>query len=413
MNSVSVQAKPQNTVKGFMLTLMSGILGLKIVFQALIQILEGQLAKDVGDTLEKVPKSIRRQLLMIVGVRGFLHNNQLFASSAQKLTSSMLSYLEKSNTLAETLPVKAIDFNEINPEIFFDECIRNPQPLVIKNFPFTAYKKWSLDWFVEHCADSKVILTNLDPNSDQGNYVGTLSELKDKEKLIYIHNSEHLLLQNPELFGDLNIDGIESLTQWKFICAQIFLGSRKKTGTAYHCARVTNFFYMIEGQKKWTFVDPRNSLLLYPYLVPGNSYQECLVSGLNDDDDFEQFPLYRYCPRLEVTLEPGDVLFNPSWWWHSVQNITEETIGVSSRWSYVCETNNLFSALMELTLARHLDRRSVIEGLLSKHWDTRGRVKSSGYNQNNFAPSVFEANSHSEKTRAEKKSGIARMAWLS
>ncbi|MDJ0598567.1 MAG: cupin-like domain-containing protein [Crocosphaera sp.] len=407
-----VEVKSQKTLKGFILTTVLGFRGLKTVLRGLIQAFNGQLADDVGDTLSKVPKSIRRKLLLILSLRGSLHNNQLFANKAQKLASEMLLYLETSKAEAKTLPVPKISFYDIRQETFFDQYIRNPQPLVIKDFPFTAYERWSLDWFIEHCGDSEVILTSMDADSNKNNYVGTLSELKNKEKLIYVHNSEHLLLQNPELFKDLNLNALESLTKWKFICAQIFLGSKMKTGATYHCARVTNFFYMIKGKKTWTFVDPRNSLLLYPYLTPGNAYQDSLVPGFNDNEDFENFPLYRYCPRLQVTLESGDILLNPSWWWHSVRNVTEETIGVSSRWSYVCETNNLFSALMEVTPGRHLDRRTVIEGLLSKDWDTRGRVKSSEYNQDNFVPSMFEINSHSEEVADAKKSGLAQKAWF-
>ena len=402
-------SKPNRTFKGFILAAMAGMAGLKMVLKGALQALDGRLSDDVGDTLDKVPKSIRRQLMVILGARGLLHNNKLFTSRAKKLTDLTLSFLDKSDAEAKILPVPQILFDDIRWDTFYEQYLRDARPVVIKGFPFTAHEKWSLDWFIKHCGDSEVIFTDMDTGH---NYVGSMSELKDTEKSLYVHNSEQLLLQNPQLLEDLNLASIESLFKWRFICAQVFLGSSTQTGTSFHCARVTNFFYMVKGRKRWTFVDPRNTLLLYPYLTPGNAYQDCLVSGVNDDEDFKHFPLYRRCPRFQVTLEPGDLLLNPSWWWHSIQNLTEETIGVSSRWSHISELNSLFSALMELTPGRHLDRRAVIEALLSKGWDTRGRIKSSKYNEGSFEPSMFESNSHSEEVAIAKKSGVARMSWF-
>ena len=42
--------------------------------------------------------------------------------------------------------------------------------------------------------------------------------------------------------------------------------------------------------------------------------------------------LYATLPRFCVTLEPGDALLSPSWWWHRVENLARVNVGVSSRW---------------------------------------------------------------------------------
>ena len=64
----------------------------------------------------------------------------------------------------------------------------------------------------------------------------------------------------------------------------------------------------------------------------------------------EETPLYRYCPRYTVELEPGDMLLNPPWWYHAVQNLSETTVGVSTRWlgpffSPRKNTNHLYTFL--------------------------------------------------------------------
>ncbi|RYH19390.1 hypothetical protein EON65_26145 [archaeon] len=42
---------------------------------------------------------------------------------------------------------------------------------------------------------------------------------------------------------------------------------------------------------------------------------------------FQAFPLFQYCPVYGTVLDEGDVLFNPPYWWHSIRNVTETTVG--------------------------------------------------------------------------------------
>ena len=41
----------------------------------------------------------------------------------------------------------------------------------------------------------------------------------------------------------------------------------------------------------------------------------------------QAFPLFQYCPVYSTVLDEGDVLFNPPYWWHSIRNVTETTVG--------------------------------------------------------------------------------------
>ena len=72
-------------------------------------------------------------------------------------------------------------------------------------------------------------------------------------------------------------------------------------------AGVFNMFYMIEGQKKWYFVDPYDGYLIYPFVVPG------VAAGFAgilypDEGNLKDFPLAEYCPYYTTTLKEGDVL---------------------------------------------------------------------------------------------------------
>lgn len=110
---------------------------------------------------------------------------------------------------------------------------------------------------------------------------------------------------------------------------QLFVG-REGTGTAFHHAAVYNWFYQIDGKKHWWFVDPYDSYLIYPIYLLGRAAG---ASAILFPDEFNPtFNLFPYCPVYSAVLDPGDVLFNPPWWWHAIKNVTPTTVAVASRW---------------------------------------------------------------------------------
>ncbi len=114
--------------------------------------------------------------------------------------------------------------------------------------------------------------------------------------------------------------------------AQFFIG-KKGTGSAMHYAAAWNFFYMVDGTKKWFFVDPADFYLAYPEFTSG-SQAGMLFASYPDSYREDLFPAFKYCPYYSVELKPGDVLLNPAYWGHGVRNITEKSVGIASRWSH-------------------------------------------------------------------------------
>jgi len=49
------------------------------------------------------------------------------------------------------------------------------------------------------------------------------------------------------------------------------------------------------------------------------------------DPDFKAHPLFQYIDGYRVKLNPGDILYNPPYWWHTVRNLSH-SIGVGYRW---------------------------------------------------------------------------------
>lgn len=111
---------------------------------------------------------------------------------------------------------------------------------------------------------------------------------------------------------------------------QLFVG-REGTGSPFHHAHVYNWFYQIDGTKKWWFIDPYDSVLAYPLPAFGRAAAMMFVL-FPYEGNLQDFPLFKYCPLYSAELNPGDVLYNPPMWWHAIKNVSPETVAVASRW---------------------------------------------------------------------------------
>ncbi|HEY2514615.1 MAG TPA: cupin-like domain-containing protein [Polyangiaceae bacterium] len=108
-----------------------------------------------------------------------------------------------------------------------------------------------------------------------------------------------------------------------FAAGEIFVGPRATTfGQMHfdsHCVFVMT--YQLFGRKKWNLFAPSESAHLYPTAQPDDWYPH--QSQVNaENPDLEQFPLFAKAKGFSTVLEPGDVLFCPSSWWHDTRNLT-------------------------------------------------------------------------------------------
>jgi hypothetical protein len=76
------------------------------------------------------------------------------------------------------------------------------------------------------------------------------------------------------------------------------------------------------------------------------------------------YPLWKYCPRFEVVLKPGDVLYNPPWYWHRIRNESSPTIGSASRWLILPPARS--NALFDFYLTWHARFFTHVLGLLCR-----------------------------------------------
>jgi len=272
----------------------------------------------------------------------------------------------------EAMPLPEIKIEELSRENIMKISKNFTQPFIIRNLikDFDCVKKWDLDYFEKEYGDINILAfsdTRVSYSREGGsklkkcNNDNNLCSIKEicrgikKGEPIYINNISTLFTVNEKARNELNLDKIDKIINEYFIekkiksqfLSQLFLGG-KNTGTSLHCASNINFFFNIKGEKKWGFIDPK-----YTELIHCQTSDKGLFS-ISPDDYFSTSEDNKFLkiPRYESLLCSGDFLFNPTWYWHAVQNKTVYTIAVANRYTTYQEiptiSNNKFFSFLQL-----------------------------------------------------------------
>ena len=299
------------------------------------------------------------KLKVILFCRYILKEQSLFSDWSESICGNILRRLENQN-ISEgqiNLEVDTYKLKEINSDRFFQEYLLKGKPVVIKRGALDDEDLFSDRYFLEHYGDTKVAIDDVKTGK---RFVRTLKEYlldEDIERLEYIRNSYNFTLENPDFIEQLNprqFDDYMSGAGAKKSCyvgSELFFGKRKKTGTSFHCANGNNLFFMVRGQKQWTFVHPDYTWLMYPILNDPMRYiiSEIIPQVTSIPETIDKiYPLWKYCPKYTVILNPGDILLSPSWYWHNVENITDMTIGMATRWLPINKATNRFLTLLQV-----------------------------------------------------------------
>lgn len=242
------------------------------------------------------------------------------------------------------------EYNQtISPWRFKVHCLF-ARPFVIrggaKNWPAT--KKWNMDFFCEKYPNVKVPFLD-ETNASTSSY----HELTLKEAIDSFRNGQkkyckfsNLLYLVPKLQKDLNYSTINKLkpTISQKGTLQFFLGPGA-IKTRLHCALGHNFFTQIHGVKVWRIYPKRYTQFFLPSL--------CRTPHYISHEEYE-FPHLKDATKdnlshWKVELNSGDILFNPSFLWHTVETPVD-SIAVKSSWASLSSfTYNPVQSLMTLT----------------------------------------------------------------
>jgi len=232
---------------------------------------------------------------------------------------------------ASYAPLPELDGRD--PVAFRRTALRANMPVVLRG----AAKEWPCGhWTPQTLAarfpDEEVLLIDADPDSvpreNFSNRPTTLREVVDDMMsggLDYARFNP-LLQNHPELLHDLDMKWLRSLIHRVRggVNYQLFMGGAG-TATAMHNALSNNLFVQVHGRKKWFIFPPTMSPAMDPPMLRAPYF-------FSKVDPNAREGAAAFAPGYEVVLEPGDVLFNPAFYWHHVENLTH-TIGIGFRWT--------------------------------------------------------------------------------
>lgn len=280
---------------------------------------------------------------------------------------------------SEPLPELTVD--NLTFENAYRISDRFTKPFVVRGLiqDFDCVQLWNLDYFEQEYGDVKVPVFYDDSGS-----IGSINNEKIKKcnsdnnlcdmkticenirngEPLYINNISTLFIESEQARSELNLDKMSDIVNQCFLknstdknlfISQLFLGG-KNTGTSLHCASNINFFFNINGVKRWGFIDSK-----YTSLIKCQTSKNGLYCS-SSDDFFSEDPNNPFLkiPRHEITLYSGDFLYNPAWYWHAVKNESDYTIAVANRYmKYNGElpsfkNNIFFSFLQSFSLGYYL-----------------------------------------------------------
>jgi hypothetical protein len=285
-----------------------------------------------------LPEGILKAYNRIFYLRNLFQDANLFEKELQEIEADLvanLPILDEPESAIETYAASELTMGDL--EQLYKEDIR---PIVIRGFAkdHDCVKLWTPEYFQKLYGAYKIFFTSTEKIFNETGT--TLSDFIDQvlagsKNRAYIENMSDIFNDFPELHEQVGIEKIEKYfgdyASYHRI-AQLFIGGLS-TGAVYHCANELNCFFQIYGHKKWTFVHPKYSIAMGTTLMNKGYFVGSFVKHRSPKGFIEaNTPLYNRIPKLSIVLEPGDVLFNPPWWWHAIDNQTPSTIAVATRW---------------------------------------------------------------------------------
>jgi hypothetical protein len=293
----------------------------------------------------------------MVHLRNILKTPDFMAAFENELLARKYAQLQASPGFDQLDPAKSfIPLPTFRPEELsrehFQALLSDPKtpPIVIKGLvsDSSAVQTWTHEYLLNEFGNVSVVALEFDKD---GSYQAagqdgdnlTLSEiiraqLKGGGKhSYYVNNSAQIFNDYPELVDEIGGGKVLDLFDGHSVntFSQLFVGNVKTWGTNWHQGNDLSCALMINGVKRWYFLDPRLVYVLRPYL---NGPNGMMTKGeVRHAIDFQLLhnPLYAYAPKFVLDLEPGDALIFTKYWPHAVVNVSPFQIMANMRMTEV------------------------------------------------------------------------------
>ena len=275
----------------------------------------------------------------------------------------------------KSIDIPTIESNQLTSELFYELSNNFRNPVIIKGFlkDTKAVTEWDINYLEEIVGDFSVNILKKKDNIEVETIAFNDFTKQMKTDNIYLNNNTTIFQYFPVLFNDIQdkfyefINLVHSNLRNIYI-ANLFIGYNKKdkiTGSNMHAGGVGNFFCMIQGKKRWTLINPQYSCLLKGRVSQKATHAQTLFDM--PDTGLDTYPkMIKHLPRYDITLEPGDILWNAPWWWHRIENSEGLSIGIAIRNNKVTSLNLLNNITYTLSGSTYLIYNTFILSIYEK-----------------------------------------------
>ncbi|PCI96753.1 MAG: hypothetical protein COB15_09195 [Flavobacteriales bacterium] len=250
----------------------------------------------------------------------------------------------KSKGEGKTIEVERV--KNISEKEFKEKYLNLNIPVILdgaaKNWK--CVREWDFDYFIEkHGSDSIKVVDDIQMNAtgevERSFYTSNLkSELNNiKEGKGNYYRFYPVMNRHPEHLKDIDESFFKARIEWfsTFKAYQVFFGG-KGSITNFHTANASNFFTQIMGEKEWYLYPVYYSPIIDPSPTDGMSRGAPIRTKEGPFNPFEPnfnnpYHIYKYIDIYHMVLKPGDIFFNPPYYWHAIKN-NSESIGMGFRW---------------------------------------------------------------------------------
>ena len=223
---------------------------------------------------------------------------------------------------------------DLTPEAFERSYLNTDTPVVLVGAArhWRAVQEWTPIGFGRRFPEEPIRLLKAGPNETLEPGTGRVTTFGDvigqmeAGQMPYIRFST-VIHSHPELVEEFDEPWLVRMR-----CAPrgagtfgLFLGG-EGTATGLHSAMAPNLFVQVHGRRRWTIYPAQFGPFFQPKVDASPFFVSHVDAHQREHEVVSRLPVY------EVELDPGDVLFNPAFFWHQVRNLSAG-IGVGYRWT--------------------------------------------------------------------------------
>jgi hypothetical protein len=241
--------------------------------------------------------------------------------------------------MAEFLPVPRLHCPD--PDVLARDFLGPERPVILTGVAdqWPAFTRWTADYLSSTLGSQKVAISEsphgdyFDPNDTYGErptselpwdeFIHSVFTRREGEPVRYLR--QRPIAEFGRLAGDVRAP---VHVPRPLVHVNLWIGAAPSL-TVTHYDSEDNFLAQISGRKQVTLFPSTQLRELYPYPVWGGAMNHSQVDI--DRPDLTRFPLFAVATPYQCTLEPGDMLYIPIYWWHQVRTV-QTGVSVNMWW---------------------------------------------------------------------------------